>query len=88
MSFEELLAKRLGSGVAITCLTCGASDRVSTRLATASRDGLVQSWVFTLSGRLENVFSCNFSGTIPIGLAFAENTACNVHFFDLVTGNM
>ncbi|KAI0338944.1 WD40 repeat-like protein [Trametopsis cervina] len=88
MVFEEVLAKRLGSGVAITCITSGRSDRVTTRIATASRDGLVQCWIFASSGSLDNIFSLNFSGTIPIGLIFADSSVSDVHFFDLVTGNM
>ena len=88
--FEEILAKRLGSGTAITCIATGASDRAATRLATASRDGLVQAWVFTLPNKLDNIFSLNFTNTIPIGLAFTGNAGenQNILFFDLVNGNM
>ena len=88
--FEEILAKRLGSGTAITCIATGTSDRAATRLATASRDGLVQAWVFTLPNKLENTFSLNFANTIPIGLAFVNNAgeSENILFFDLVNGNM
>ncbi|KAI0766263.1 WD40-repeat-containing domain protein [Irpex lacteus] len=86
--FEEVLARRLGSGTAITCVATGPSDRAAMRLATASRDGLVQAWVFTLPNRLENTFSLNFTNTIPIGLAFADNTRGDLLFFDLVAGRM
>ena len=88
--FEEIVAKRLGSGTAITCIATGASDRAAMRLATASRDGLVQAWVFTLPNKLENTFSLNYTNTIPIGLAFVNSAgeSENVLFFDLVNGNM
>lgn len=86
--FEEVLARRLGSGTAITCVATGTSDRAAMRLATASRDGLVQAWVFTLPNRLENTFSLNFTNTIPIGLAFAANPGGDILFFDLVAGRM
>ena len=65
-----------------------SSDRTTTRLATASRDQLVQVWNFDGLGNLHNVFSIRLPTTVPSGVAFVENATRDIHVFGLIDGRM
>lgn len=85
--FEELTAKRLGTGCEITCMVCDNTEEI-TRLAIATRDRMVQVWRLDLRGQVQSVFSVQLDVTVPKGVAFVENAANDIHVFGLYDGNL
>ena len=85
--FEELTAKRLGTGCEITCMVCDNTEE-TTRLVVATRDQIVQMWKLDLKGQVQSVFSVRLDVTVPKGVAFVENAAKDIYVFGLYDGNL
>jgi hypothetical protein len=86
--FEELCAKRLGTGCEITCIDCDFSIEDTVRLAIGTRDMLVQVWELDPEEKMRSVFSVRLDVTVPKAVAFADNRAKDVYVFGLYDGNM
>jgi WD40 repeat protein len=84
--FEEIFAKRVGTGGEITCLAWDASSETAIRIATGTRDRLVQVWTFESRVRLHSVFSIQLDVTVPQALGFDDNKARDVFVFGRVDG--
>ena len=65
-----------------------SSDRTTTRIATASRDQLVQVWNYDGRVKLHSVFSVRLPTTVPAGISFVENATRDLHVFGLVDGKL
>lgn len=85
--FEELTAKRLGTGCEITCMVCDNTEE-TTRLVVATRDRIVQMWKLDLKGQVQSVFSVQLDVMVPKGVAFVENAAKDIYVFGLYDGNL
>ena len=86
--FEELRAKRLGTGCEITCIDCDFSVEDTVRLVIGTRDRLVQVWELDPEEKMKSIFSVQLNVTVPKAVAFADNRAKDVYVFGLYDGNM
>jgi WD40 repeat protein len=78
--------KRLGTGKEITCLAWDTSDRVDFKLATGTRDSLIQVWTLNSNAQLQSIFAVQLGKTVPSSLAFADNDDQDVLVFGLFDG--
>ncbi|KAF8573818.1 hypothetical protein K439DRAFT_1374237, partial [Ramaria rubella] len=81
--FEECWARRLGQGFEITCICW---NETSGRVATGTRDGIVQVWTFESNEGLCPLFSVKMETTVPRTLGFVNNTAQDLYLFGLYNG--
>jgi hypothetical protein len=86
--FEDAFAKRVGTGHEITCLAWDESSGAAIRIATGTRERLVQVWTFESNVRLQSVFSVQLDVTIPKAICFANNKARDIYIFGLYDGNL
>ncbi|KAF8584563.1 hypothetical protein K439DRAFT_1616650 [Ramaria rubella] len=97
-NFEEITAKRLGTGCKLTCITHNPVCNARPCIAIATRDSMVQVWKVNARGTLHSVFSVQLNGTVPRAVGFADafnKDASNKEFlnkdvlvFGLFNGNM
>ncbi|KAF8579428.1 hypothetical protein K439DRAFT_1620548 [Ramaria rubella] len=97
-NFEEIMAKRLGMGCKLTCITHDPVCDVRPRIAIATHNSMVQVWKVNARGTLHSVFSVQLNGTVPRAVGFADafnKDAPNKEFmnkdvlvFGLFKGNM
>ncbi|KAG1728489.1 uncharacterized protein EDB91DRAFT_1253420 [Suillus paluster] len=86
MPFQEICARRLGSGFEITCMVWDlTSSETTTRIAVGTRDKIVQVLILNTNSQLQAVFSVQLDNTVPKSVAFADN-GC-VYVFRLYDGN-
>ncbi|KAF8576906.1 WD40 repeat-like protein [Ramaria rubella] len=71
-NFEEITAKRLGTGCELTCITHDPVCDARPRIAIATRDSMVQVWKIDARGTLHSVFSVQLNGTVPRAVGFAD----------------
>jgi hypothetical protein len=79
--FEEICAKRLGSGGELTCMACDTSHDSKVRIVTGTRDRMVQVWKFDSKSVLNSIFSVQLGFTVPVAVGFADNAAKDVYVF-------
>jgi hypothetical protein len=65
-------------------MTC---NDASGRVATGTRDSVVQVWSFDSNEGLRPLFSVQLSTTVPRTLGFVDNTAQDLYVFGLYNGN-
>lgn len=58
------------------------------RVAVGTRDKVVQVLKIDAKGELQSVFCIRLEGTVPIAVAFADNTAKDVYVFGLYNGQV
>jgi WD40 repeat protein len=85
--FEDFYFKRVGTGAEITCLAWDEHSGETIRIATGTRDGLIQGWLFTSKVRLDSPFSVQLK-TKPITIGFSESRAKDVYVFGREDGNV
>ncbi|KAG1720462.1 uncharacterized protein EDB91DRAFT_1064858, partial [Suillus paluster] len=86
MHFQEICARRLGSGFEITCMVWDStSSETTTRIAVGTRDKIVQVLILNTNSQLQAVFSVRLDNTVPKSVAFADN-GC-VYVFGLYDWN-
>jgi hypothetical protein len=86
MHFQEICARRLGSGFEITCMVWDStSSEANTRIAVGTRDKIVQVLTLNTNSQLQAVFSVRLDNTMPKSVAFGDN-GC-VYVFGLYDGN-
>ncbi|KAF8579382.1 WD40 repeat-like protein [Ramaria rubella] len=71
-NFEEIMAKRLGTGCKLTCITHDPVCDARPHIAIATRDNMVQVWKVNARGTLHSVFSVQLNGTVPRAVGFAD----------------
>ncbi|KAG2342305.1 WD40 repeat-like protein [Suillus weaverae] len=85
-TFQEICARRLGSGFEITCLSWHlTSSEGNLRIAVGTRDKIVQVLTLNASSQLQSVFAVRLENTVPKSVAFADNR--DVYVFGLYDGN-
>jgi hypothetical protein len=86
MHFQEICARRLGSGFEITCMVWDStSSEANKRIAVGTRDKIVQVLTLNTNSQLQAVFSVRLDNTVPKSVAFGDN-GC-VYVFGLYDGN-
>ncbi|KAG2137124.1 uncharacterized protein EDB93DRAFT_1091337, partial [Suillus bovinus] len=84
--FQEICARRLGSGFEITCMVWdSSSSEANTRIAVGTRDKVVQVLVLNTNSQLQAVFSVRLDNTVPKSVVFGDNRC--VYVFGLYNGN-
>ncbi|KAI5995113.1 WD40-repeat-containing domain protein [Pisolithus albus] len=87
MHYQEICARRLGSGFEITCIAWDAvSTDSSCQIAIGTRDNIVQVLVLSAAYQLQSVFAGRLDNTVPKHVAFAE--AGSIYVFGLYNGNV
>ncbi|KAF8573658.1 WD40 repeat-like protein [Ramaria rubella] len=71
-NFEEIMAKRLGMGCKLTCITHDPVCDARPRIAIATRDSMVQVWKVNARGTVHSVFSVQLNRTVPRAVGFAD----------------
>lgn len=84
-TFEECFYRRIASGEQVTAMAGGPSDHRGVRFATGIRDMLVHVWVWD-ENSLDCLFATTLQGTVPVGLAFLDNTAHDIQVFGVWDG--
>ncbi|KAI6031055.1 WD40-repeat-containing domain protein [Pisolithus microcarpus] len=85
MHYQEICARRLGSGFEITCIAWDAvSADSSCQIAIGTRDNIVQVLVLSAAYQLQSVFAGRLDNTVPKHVAFAE--AGSIYVFGLYDG--
>ncbi|KAF8576634.1 WD40 repeat-like protein [Ramaria rubella] len=64
-NFEEITAKRLGTGCELTCITPDPVCDARPCIAIATCDSMVQVWKVDARGTLHSMFSVQLNGTVP-----------------------
>ena len=64
MEFEEIMARRIGTGREIMAISCDTSE-IGTRVLTGTRDKRVQVWALDSRHNLSNIFSVELPVTVP-----------------------
>ncbi|KAG1740751.1 uncharacterized protein EDB91DRAFT_1052909, partial [Suillus paluster] len=83
--FQEICARRLGSGFEITCLSCHpTSSKGNMQIAVGTRDKMVQVLMLNMSTQLQSIFTVQLENTVPKSVAFADNRA--IYVFGLYDG--
>ena len=86
MHFQEICARRLGSGFEITCMAWDpTSSEANTRIAVGTRDKIVQVLTLNTNSQLQAVFSVRLDNTMPKSVAFGDKEC--VYVFGLYDGN-
>ncbi|KAG1769701.1 WD40-repeat-containing domain protein, partial [Suillus placidus] len=84
-NFQEICARRLGSGFEITCLSCHpTSSEGNIQIAVGTRDKMVQVLILNTSSQLQSVFAVQLENTVPKSVAFTDNKA--IYVFRLYDG--
>ncbi|KAG0699826.1 WD40-repeat-containing domain protein [Suillus ampliporus] len=84
--FQEICARRLGSGFEITCLSWrSTSSDGNLRIVVGTRDKMVQVLTLNTSSQLQPVFAVRLENTVPKSVAFADNWS--IYVFGLYDGN-
>jgi WD40 repeat protein len=78
----------LGTGHEITCIACDDSGDDSTRLATGTRDRLVQVWKLDSKAQLHPVFSVQLDMTVPKAVVFGANGNKDIYVLGVFDGNL
>ncbi|KAG2121579.1 WD40-repeat-containing domain protein [Suillus cothurnatus] len=84
-TFQEICARRLGSGFEITCLSWHSSADGNIRIAVGTRDKMVQVLVLNANLQLQSVFAVQLETTIPKSVAFTDSR--DIYVFGLYDGN-
>ncbi|KAG2123445.1 WD40-repeat-containing domain protein [Suillus clintonianus] len=85
-TFQEICARRLGSGFEITCLSWhSTSSEGNLRIAVWTRDKMVQVLTLNTSSQLQSVFAVRLENMVPKSVAFADNR--DIYVFGLYDGN-
>ncbi|KAG2046080.1 hypothetical protein BDR06DRAFT_856595, partial [Suillus hirtellus] len=84
-TFQEICARRLGSGFEITCLSWHSSTDGNIRIAVGTRDKMVQVLVLNVNLQLQSVFAVRLETTVPKSVAFTDSR--DVYVFGLYDGN-
>ncbi|KAF8589291.1 hypothetical protein K439DRAFT_1612878 [Ramaria rubella] len=71
-NFEEITAKRLGTGCELTCITHDLVCNARPCIAIATGDSMVQVWKVNARGTLHSVFYVQLNGTVPRAVGFAD----------------
>jgi WD40 repeat protein len=83
--FVELCSQRLATGTEVTCIAWDRANEATFRLATATRDRIVQLWSF--NGKdVHEIFSRQLTTTIPKNIEFMENQAADIYVFGIYGG--
>ena len=83
-----MLARRLGTGAEITAIAAGSADHHSVKLATSTRDHLVQVWTYDRGNQLINIWTVELPGAIPIEASFFNTLTNDLYIFGLWDGCM
>ncbi|KAG1825159.1 hypothetical protein EV424DRAFT_1279667, partial [Suillus variegatus] len=84
--FQEICARRLGSGFEITCLSwCSTSSEGNLRIVVGTRDKMVQVLTLNTSLQLQPVFAVRLENMVPKLVVFADNRS--IYVFGLYDGN-
>ncbi|KAI5990351.1 WD40-repeat-containing domain protein [Pisolithus marmoratus] len=87
MQFQEICARRLGSGFEITCIAWDAVSADSTcQIVVGTRDNVVQVLALSTAYQLHSVFAGRLDNTVPKHVAFSE--AGIIYVFGLYDGNV
>ncbi|KAG1810517.1 WD40-repeat-containing domain protein [Suillus variegatus] len=84
-TFQEICARRLGSGFEITCLSWHSSADGNIQIAVGTRDKIVQVLVLTVNLQLQSVFAVRLETTILKSVAFTDGRG--IYVFGLYDGN-
>ncbi|KAG2096022.1 WD40-repeat-containing domain protein [Suillus cothurnatus] len=85
-TFQEICARRLGSGFEITCLSWHSSADGNIRIAVGTRDKMVQVLILNTNLQLQSVFAVQLETTIPKSVAFTDSR--DIYVFGLYDGNL
>ncbi|KAG1843965.1 hypothetical protein F4604DRAFT_1547576, partial [Suillus subluteus] len=84
--FQEICARRLGSGFEITCLSWRlTSSESNLRIVVGTRDKMVQVLTLNTSSQLQSIFAVRLENMVPKSVAFADNRS--IYVFGLYDGN-
>ncbi|KAG2358556.1 hypothetical protein BDR07DRAFT_1379317 [Suillus spraguei] len=84
--FQEIWARRLGSGFEITCLSWhSTSSEGNLQIVVGTRDKMVQVLTLNTSSQLQPDFTVQLENTVPKSVAFADNRS--IYVFGLYDGN-
>ncbi|KAI5990804.1 hypothetical protein EDC04DRAFT_2587750 [Pisolithus marmoratus] len=87
MQFQEICARRLGSGFEITCIAWDAMSADSTcKIVVGTRNNVVQVLALSAAYQLHSVFAGQLDNTVPKHIAFSE--AGIIYMFGLYDGNV
>ncbi|KAI6013461.1 hypothetical protein BKA83DRAFT_4063380 [Pisolithus microcarpus] len=87
VSFTYICARRLGSGLEITCITWDSASVDSTcQIALGTRDNIVQVLVLGANSQLHSVFAGRLDSTVPKSIAFGDPGS--IYVFGLYDGNV
>ncbi|KAG1761662.1 hypothetical protein EDD22DRAFT_732608, partial [Suillus occidentalis] len=86
-NFQEICARRLGSGFEITCLSCHSiSSEGDIWIAVGTKDKMVQILILNMSSQLQSIFTVQLENTVPKSVTFADNKA--IYVFGLYDGKL
>jgi hypothetical protein len=86
--FEELFARRVGTGAEITSMACDSSSLDKISIVLATRERVVQVYWFDSHAQLHAVFSVQLGSTVPKSVAFVDNAVKDVYVFGYYNGFM
>ena len=86
---HESCSKRIATGQEIICMAIEDTIRGNfARLVVGTRDRAIGVFQIDLKGELIVVFCVQMEATVPIGLAFVDNTARDILVFGLYDGRL
>ena len=88
--FEELVARRIGTGTGTEILAIASDGSLAelARIVLGTQDRLVQVHRVDSRAQLHPVFSIQLSITVPWRVSFVNNTARDVYVFGIYNGQM
>ncbi|KAI6097119.1 WD40-repeat-containing domain protein, partial [Pisolithus croceorrhizus] len=85
--FQEITARRLGTGLEITCVAWDASwIDAGARIAIGMRDNVIQVLLLNSNSQLQSIFAGRLEHTVPKSVAFTQRG--NIYIFGLYDGNV
>ncbi|KIJ65077.1 hypothetical protein HYDPIDRAFT_27805 [Hydnomerulius pinastri MD-312] len=86
-NFQEICARRLGSGFEITCVAWDMTwSEAGSRIAVGMRDNVVQVLLLNANSQLQPVFAGRLENTVPKSITFVPRGS--VYIFGLYDGNI
>ena len=84
--YDEVASLRLHGGHEVTCMAKLGPDAGLVRLATGSRDCMVQVWTLDALNQLKSVFAVRLDTTVPRGITFIEGPGLDLVIFGYLDG--